>query len=81
MAGSAIERIRERQKGVSGCVSRATSMTHWFNASNWLPIAVFSSLAGVKLVRKVPAERYYVIVYWLMVVAGIKLLLDGLGVS
>jgi uncharacterized membrane protein YfcA len=33
------------------------------------------------LVRKVPAERFYVIVYWLMVVAGIKLLLDGLGVS
>jgi uncharacterized protein len=43
-----------------------------------LPIAVLSSVAGVKLVRKVPMERFYAIVYWLMVVAGAKLLLDGL---
>jgi hypothetical protein len=27
----------------SGCVVRATSMTHWFNASNWLPIVEFST--------------------------------------
>jgi len=46
-----------------------------------LPVAVFSSFAGVKLVRKVPAERFYIIVYWLMVVAGIKLMLDGLGAT
>jgi uncharacterized membrane protein YfcA len=44
-----------------------------------LPIAILSSLAGVKLVRKVPVERFYVIVYWLMIIAGSKLLLDGLG--
>src|SRR4249919_330536 len=30
----------------SGWVSLATSMTHWFNASSWLPIAVFSTSKG-----------------------------------
>ena len=45
------------------------------------PIAVLSSVAGVKLVRKVPAERFYSIVYWLMIIAGAKLLLDGLKVT
>ena len=44
-----------------------------------LPFAVLASAAGVKLVRKVPMERFYVIVYWLMILAGAKLLLDGFG--
>jgi uncharacterized protein len=44
-----------------------------------LPLAVASSLAGVWLVRRVPADRFYTIVYWLMVVAGAKLLIDGLA--
>ena len=42
-----------------------------------LPLAIASSLAGVWLVRRVPAERFYTIVYWLMVAAGGKLLFDG----
>jgi hypothetical protein len=46
-----------------------------------LPIAILASLAGVRLVRKVPMERFYVIIYSLMIVAGGKLLLDGLGIS
>ena len=46
-----------------------------------LPLAIVSSFAGVKLVRKVPVERFYTIVYWLMVIAGVKLLLDGLGIG
>ncbi|PSJ42951.1 sulfite exporter TauE/SafE family protein [Allosphingosinicella deserti] len=50
-------------------------------AAMLLPLAVLSSLAGVKLVRKVSPERFYVIVYWLMIVAGTKLLLDGLGLA
>jgi uncharacterized membrane protein YfcA len=45
-----------------------------------LPLAILSSLAGVRLVRKVPVERFYTIVYVLMIVAGGKLLLDGIGV-
>ena len=46
-----------------------------------LPVAVLASLAGVRLVRKVPVERFYTIVYWLMIVAGAKLLLDGFGIA
>jgi uncharacterized membrane protein YfcA len=46
-----------------------------------LPIAVASSLTGVKLVRKVPMERFYTIVYWLLIIAGAKLLLDGLKIT
>ena len=44
-----------------------------------LPVAVLASFAGVKLVRKVPMERFYTIIYALMILAGCKLLLDGLG--
>lgn len=44
-----------------------------------LPVAVLASIAGVKLVRKVSTERFYVLVYWLMIVAGAKLLWDGLA--
>ncbi len=44
-----------------------------------LPLAVLSSLAGVWLMRKVPVERFYTIIYILMVVTGGKLLWDGLG--
>ncbi len=44
-----------------------------------LPVAVLASFAGVKLVRKVPMERFYTIIYSLMILAGGKLLLDGIG--
>ncbi len=43
-----------------------------------LPVAVLSSMAGVKLVRRVRSERFYTIVYVLMLVAGGKLLWDGM---
>jgi uncharacterized membrane protein YfcA len=46
-----------------------------------LPVAILSSLAGVQLVRKVPMERFYLIIYLLMIVAGGKLLLDGSGIA
>jgi uncharacterized protein len=46
-----------------------------------LPVAVLSSLAGVRLVRRVPVERFYLIIYALMIVAGVKLLLDGVGLA
>ena len=46
-----------------------------------LPVAVLASMAGIKLVRKVPMERFYTIIYWLLIVAGAKLLLDGIGVA
>jgi uncharacterized protein len=44
-----------------------------------MPLAIASSLAGVWLVRKVAVERFYTIVYVLMIVTGGKLLWDGLG--
>jgi uncharacterized protein len=46
-----------------------------------LPLAVLASLAGVKLVRRVAMERFYAIVYLLMIVAGVKLLLEGVGIG
>lgn len=50
-------------------------------AAALLPLAVLASLAGVKLVRRVSMERFYVIVYVLMIAAGGKLLIDGLGIA
>jgi uncharacterized protein len=41
------------------------------------PVAVASTWLGVLLVRRVPAERFYVVVYCLLVVVGLKLLWDG----
>jgi uncharacterized protein len=46
-----------------------------------LPFAIGGSLAGVWLIRKVSPERFYTLVYALMVVAGAKLLWDGLSIS
>ena len=46
-----------------------------------LPFALLASLAGVFLVRRVSPERFYTIVYWLMIAAGGKLLLDGIGLA
>lgn len=44
-----------------------------------LPFALLGSLAGVFLVRKVAMDRFYTIIYLLMIAAGAKLLWDGLG--
>ena len=43
-----------------------------------LPVAVLASIAGVKLVRRFSSEKFYTIVYVLMLVAGAKLLWDGI---
>ncbi|HST37662.1 MAG TPA: sulfite exporter TauE/SafE family protein [Allosphingosinicella sp.] len=44
-----------------------------------LPFALLGSLAGVWLVRRIEMSRFYTLVYLLMVVAGTKLLWDGLA--
>jgi uncharacterized protein len=44
-----------------------------------LPFALAGSLAGVWLVRRIEMGRFYTLVYLLMVVAGAKLLWDGLA--
>jgi uncharacterized membrane protein YfcA len=42
-----------------------------------MPMAILSTWAGVKLVRRVDAENFYRIVEWLMVLVGDKLAWDG----
>lgn len=41
------------------------------------PVAILATLAGVWLVRRVPAERFYTLIYWLLVAVGLKLVWDG----
>lgn len=43
-----------------------------------VPVAIASTLAGVWLVRRVPAERFYTAIYVLMIAVGGKLLWDAL---
>jgi uncharacterized membrane protein YfcA len=43
-----------------------------------LPVAIAATFAGVWLVRRVPAERFYGIIYWLLLLVGLKLVYDGL---
>jgi uncharacterized membrane protein YfcA len=41
------------------------------------PLALLSTLAGVWLVRRVDPERFYALIYWLMLLIGVKLVWDG----
>ncbi|WP_375196680.1 sulfite exporter TauE/SafE family protein [Sphingobium sp.] len=43
-----------------------------------VPIAVIATFAGVALVRRVDAARFYTLIYVLMVLLGIKLMADAL---
>lgn len=43
-----------------------------------LPVAILSTAAGVWLVRRVPAERFYRVIYALMIAVGVKLVWDAL---
>ncbi|WP_116090689.1 sulfite exporter TauE/SafE family protein [Sphingomonas crusticola] len=43
-----------------------------------LPIAIPATFAGVWLVRRVDADRFYILIYWLMLLIGAKLVYDGL---
>lgn len=42
------------------------------------PVAIGATLAGVLLVRRVDAQRFYTLIYVLMVLLGIKLMADAL---
>lgn len=44
-----------------------------------LPVAVVSTFLGVRLVRRVAPDRFYTIIYVLLVVVGVKLFVDGVG--
>ncbi len=41
------------------------------------PLAVLSTIVGAKLIRRVSPERFYVLIYVLLVLTGIKLTWDG----
>jgi uncharacterized membrane protein YfcA len=44
-----------------------------------LPFALLGSLGGVILVRRIAMDRFYTLIYLLMVLAGAKLLWDGMA--
>ncbi len=50
----------------------------WTSAA-LMPVAIGSTVAGVWLVRRVPAERFYTAIYVLMILVGAKLVWDGLA--
>lgn len=44
-----------------------------------LPLAIGSTLLGVWIIRRMDPSRFYIIVYLLMIVLGVKLLIDAMG--
>ena len=58
-----------------GQFTRANLLT----AAALLPVAIASTFAGVWLVRRVSAERFYAAIYVLMVLVGAKLLWDAVA--
>lgn len=54
------------------------TQTNLLVSSMLMPIGIASTYAGVWLVRRVDPERFYTIIYWLMVLLGIKLMADAL---
>jgi uncharacterized protein len=45
------------------------------------PLALLSTWFGALVVRSISSERFYVVMYWLMVVIGLKLVWDGVAGS
>jgi len=48
-------------------------------AAALMPVAILSTMSGVWLVRRVPPERFYTAIYWLMILVGIKLVWDAVA--
>lgn len=46
-------------------------------AAMLLPLAVLSTLAGVWLVKRIRPARFYVLIYWMMIGLGLKLVFDA----
>jgi len=53
--------------------------THLLTSLAMVPLALASTLAGVWLVRRVNADRFYTLIYWLMLAIGLQLIWDGLA--
>jgi len=52
--------------------------TNLLTAAALLPVAIASTFLGVALVRRVEADRFYVAIYWLMVLVGAGLIAEAL---
>jgi len=48
--------------------------TNMLTAAALLPVAIVSTFAGVWLVRRIDGERFYKIIYWLMILVGVILI-------
>lgn len=48
-------------------------------AAALLPFALASTFAGVWLVRKIDAERFYTAIYWLMILVGVALVWEAVA--
>ncbi len=48
-------------------------------AALFLPLAIASTVAGVWSVRRVSADRFYLVIYTLMIIVGAYLIFDALG--
>ena len=53
------------------------SATNMLTAGVLLPVAVVSTFAGVWLVRRIDGERFYKIIYWLMIFVGVILIFEA----
>lgn len=58
-----------------GLFSRETLLTSFV----LFPLAIAATWAGVLLVRRVSTERFYTIIYGLMMLVGVKLIWDGIA--
>lgn len=50
---------------------------HLLASLMFAPLALASTMAGVWLVRRVDPARFYALIYWLMLLIGVKLVWDG----
>ena len=53
------------------------SRAHLMASLIMMPIALASTLVGVWVVRSVDTDRFYAVIYWLMLGVGLKLVWDG----
>jgi len=53
------------------------SRAHLLASLTMMPVALASTLAGVWVVRRVDTDRFYAVIYWLMLGVGLKLVWDG----
>ena len=51
--------------------------TNMLTAAALLPVAIVSTFAGVWLVRRIDGERFYTIIYWLMILVGVTLIFEA----